>query len=109
MTNKGQFITYNQQAAHLPLLLRLQVMSTRAAQQALSNGRVVLVTDRATGLTELGVVCAPEEGGGGGAGGGKRAPQRAAFGLGQAPSAQQAAAGAGAGIAGPSVALLCLA
>lgn len=75
----------------------LQVMSTRAAQQALTNGRVVLVTDRATGLTEVGVVCAPEEGGGGG-GGGKRGAQRgggsSGFGLAAAtPSA--AATGAG--------------
>lgn len=57
-----------------------QVMATRAAQQALTNGRVVLVSDRGTGLTELGVVCAPEEGGGGS--GGKRGAQRGGGGSG---------------------------
>jgi hypothetical protein len=32
-------------------------MGSRAAMQALVPGRVVLVTDRSTGLPELGAVC----------------------------------------------------
>lgn len=37
--------------------LQESVMGSRAAMQALVPGRVVLVTDRSTGLPELGAVC----------------------------------------------------
>eukprot|EP00887_Chlorella_sp_A99_P001266 scaffold14.g1266.t1 len=60
--------------------LGFRVMASRGAQQALGGGRVVLVRDAATGVTELGVVCEAEASGGGS--GGRRPQQR---GLGAAP------------------------
>ena len=39
------------------LLLQESVMGSRAAAQALAPGRVLLMADSSSGLTELGVIC----------------------------------------------------
>jgi antiviral helicase SKI2 len=80
-----------------------QVAGSRGAQQALTNGRVVLVEDERTGVTEVGVVVDSKEGGGGGGGGAKKRTVLALRRL--APegivgdSATTAGAGAGASVA----------
>lgn len=52
---RAKALTINSAISYLAM--QESVMNSRAAAQALVPGRVIMLADRSSGLTELGVVC----------------------------------------------------